>query len=60
MLDFLVLFQHRLSTILDCDRIVVLDKGKIVEDGTPGQLLNKNLGIFSTMLRSSEEGSLGS
>jgi len=34
---------HRLSTLLNCDRIIFLDKGKIREQGSPQELLeNKN------------------
>jgi ATP-binding cassette subfamily B protein len=33
---------HRVSTIQNVDRIVILDKGKIIEDGTPFQLLKGN------------------
>ena len=36
---------HRLSTLNNMDRIVVLDGGKIVEDGTKEQLLANN-GLF--------------
>jgi ATP-binding cassette, subfamily B, bacterial HlyB/CyaB len=32
---------HRLSTVKDCSRIVVMDKGNIVEIGTHEQLMNK-------------------
>ena len=44
--------QHRLSTILDYDRIIVLDRGKIVEDGAPSELQLKPDGIFKSLLRS--------
>ena len=34
-----VVIAHRLSTIKRCDRIIVLEGGKIIEDGTYGELL---------------------
>ena len=40
---------HRLSTLDNMDRIIVLDKGKIVEDGTKQELLKNKDGLFSKM-----------
>ena len=37
-----IVIAHRLSTLLHMDRILVFDKGKIVEDGTHDNLLAKN------------------
>ncbi|KAF6206403.1 hypothetical protein GE061_017636 [Apolygus lucorum] len=45
---------HRLSTLLSCDRILVLEGGKVVEDGSPSDLLSRSMGIFSSMLRAAE------
>lgn len=36
-----IVIAHRLSTLLHMDRIMVFDRGKIVEDGTHEQLLDK-------------------
>ena len=44
-----VVVAHRLSTIRHCDRIVVLDGGRIIEDGTYEQLIEKN-GFFAELV----------
>ena len=43
-----VVIAHRLSTIRHCDRIIVLDKGKIVEEGNFEELM-ANKGLFYEM-----------
>ncbi|WP_104207461.1 ABC transporter ATP-binding protein [Holospora curviuscula] len=43
-----IVIAHRLSTLLNMDRILVFDKGKIVEDGTHSQLLTNN-GLYKTL-----------
>lgn len=41
---------HRLNTVIDYDRILVLASGKVVEFDTPRNLLQKNDGLFSKMV----------
>lgn len=39
---------HRLSTIAEMDRLIVMDKGKIIEDGSHEELLRKN-GVYASL-----------
>ena len=43
-----IVIAHRLSTLLHMDRIIVFDQGKIVEDGTHTELLNKK-GLYKKL-----------
>ena len=44
-----IAIAHRLSTLKEMDRIIVLRDGQIAEDGAPDELLKKPNGIFKTM-----------
>jgi ABC-type multidrug transport system fused ATPase/permease subunit len=44
----IIAVAHRLETIIDFDRLVVLDQGRLVEQGSPSQLLERN-SAFKTL-----------
>lgn len=41
---------HRLDTIIDFDRVIVLDDGRVVEFDTPANLLRNTNGAFSKLV----------
>ena len=41
-----IIISHRISSLQHCDKIIVLDKGQIIEKGNHEQLINKN-GFYS-------------
>ena len=43
-----IIIAHRLTTVKKADRIIVMDKGEIVEQGSHLELLNKN-GYYKTL-----------
>ncbi|OOY41492.1 hypothetical protein BOV91_11190, partial [Solemya velum gill symbiont] len=43
-----LIIAHRLSTVVDADRILVMEQGRIVEQGRHQQLLREN-GIYADM-----------
>ena len=53
-----IAIAHRLSTIAQMDRIIVLDQGRVVEDGDHAQLLAEN-GIYAGLWQRQSGGFLG-
>lgn len=45
-----IIIAHRMRTVSGADKIVVIDKGYVAEEGTPAKLLAKN-GIYANMVR---------
>jgi len=44
-----IIIAHRLATIKNADRILVMDRGKIIEEGTHEELLKVKGGNYSKL-----------
>lgn len=44
-----MIITHRMKTVADADKIVVLKEGKVAETGNPEELMSKN-GIYKNMV----------
>ena len=51
----MIIISHRLSAITDVDKIIVLDEGKIVEQGKHMELMNKKSEYFRLWQNQDEE-----
>jgi ATP-binding cassette subfamily B protein len=54
-----IVIAHRLSTVISADRIVVLDQGRLVEQGTHRSLLADPTGAYSRLYRLEGDKGLG-
>lgn len=50
-----ITIAHRLKTVMDYDRVLVLDEGRIAEFDTPHALLGTANGVFREMCRKSAD-----
>ena len=50
-----ITIAHRLKTVMDYDRILVLDEGRVVEFDTPWVLIQTQNGAFREMCRNSAD-----
>ncbi len=48
---------HRLNTIMDCDKILVMDQGRVGEFDTPHNLLSRSNSMFSALVANWENSS---
>jgi len=44
-----IILAHRLSSVIDCDRILVLDRGHVAEEGKHGPLMNRG-GVYARLM----------
>lgn len=49
-----LIIAHRFSAIMGCDRIIVVDKGKIIQEGTHKELMNV-AGLYQTLVEAEAE-----
>ena len=54
----LLVIAHRIDTIMDCDQLLVLSHGHLVECGSPGKLVAKDGGVFAGLVAAAAAGGM--
>ncbi len=54
-----LVIAHRLSTVRSLDRILVFDRGRIVEDGSPSELMLRSGGLYRALVEQQSAGMIG-
>jgi subfamily B ATP-binding cassette protein HlyB/CyaB len=49
-----IIIAHRLATLRICDRLICLENGRVVDDGSPAELAADGSSLFSRLLRQQE------
>ena len=52
----LILISHRFNTVINMDRIIVIEHGKVVEEGSHAKLMKKKNGVYAKMFNSQAAG----
>ncbi|XP_052826959.1 ATP-binding cassette sub-family C member 5 [Octopus bimaculoides] len=50
----IMIIAHRLNTIVECDKVIIMDNGKVVEEGIPNELLQKSNSKFYKLWKARE------
>ncbi|HCP08703.1 MAG TPA: multidrug ABC transporter ATP-binding protein, partial [Candidatus Moranbacteria bacterium] len=54
-----IIIAHRLSTIKKADKIIVLEKGKVIEQGSHYELAKVDGGLYQKLIKLQEMGDVG-
>ena len=46
-----LILAHRLSSVIDCDRILAMEEGQVVESGSHGELMGLSGGVYASLMR---------
>jgi ATP-binding cassette subfamily C (CFTR/MRP) protein 12 len=50
----IIIIAHRLQTVLQCDMVVVMEEGAVIESGPPAELSAKSGGAFAELLKKAD------